>query len=93
MNISRSATGTAILLASVLCFLCFSPSATLVEAKRGDAPHCQEKCLMLHSKRMRQLSAEYPKIANKMKYQDEVETEALNYSRCLTECRELLPIK
>jgi hypothetical protein len=93
MNTSRCTKGTIILLAFVLCFLCGSPLITLAKAMRGDAPHCQEECLARHSERMRQLSEQYLKTGNKMEYQDRVGEEVLQYSRCLTDCREVLPIK
>jgi hypothetical protein len=42
---------------------------------------------------MGRLSEEYLKTKNKMGYQDKIEDEFLNYSRCVTDCREVLPIK
>jgi hypothetical protein len=93
MTTSRCIRGIIILLALVLCFLYLSPASAPGKAKRGDAPHCQEECLGRHSERMRQLSEEYTKTVNRTKYQDGVEEEVLDYSRCLTECREVLPVK
>ena len=93
MNASPYIKGIIILLAFVLCSFYCLPSAAPAKTKRGDAPHCQEECLTHHTDRMRQLSEEYLNTGNKMKYQDGVEEEVLNYSRCLTECRELLPVK
>ena len=93
MNAPRYIKGMMILLAFVLCFLYLSLSVAPAKAKRGDAPHCQEECLGHHSERMRQLSEEYLKTRNRLGYQDEIEEEVLNYSRCLTECREVLPVK
>jgi hypothetical protein len=93
MNLPRIIKGIIILLALVLCFLYVSPTFAPGKAKRGDAPHCQEECLGRHSERMRHLSEEYAKTANRTKYQDGVEEEVPDYSRCLTECREVLPVK
>ena len=93
MNVSRCIKGMIILLSFVLCFFYCSRSTTIAKTKRGDAPHCQEECLTHHADRMGQLSQEYLKTKNKMGYQDRVEEEFLNYSRCVTDCREVLPVK
>ena len=93
MKTSRSIKGMVILLSFVLCFFYCSLSTTIAKTKRGDAPHCQEECLAHHSERMRRLSEEYLKTRNKMGYQDGIEEEFLNYSRCVTDCREVLPVK
>ena len=78
-------------------FLLFSallwPAVVLSKTLRGDDPQCQEECLREHSQKMGKLSEEYAKTGNKMKYQDEVDREVLNYSRCVTNCREVLPVK
>jgi hypothetical protein len=79
-----------VLLLSVAIFL---PARVLADAKRGDEPRCQEECLKEHVDKMKLLSKEYTKIRNKIGYQDQVEIELHNYSRCLTNCRDLLPIK
>ena len=93
MKISRFVTIMIILLVLALSFLTLSPSVARGKAKRGDAPHCQEQCLAHHSEKMRQLSEEYARTTNKMKYQDEVEQVISDYSRCLTECRDMAPVK
>ena len=93
MNPSRWIKGMIILLSFVLCFFYCSLSTTTAGTKRGDAPHCQEECLARHSGRMGQLSEEYLKTRNKAGYQDRIEEEFLSYSRCLTDCREVLPVK
>jgi hypothetical protein len=93
MNVPRRIKGMAILLSFVLFFFYCLLSAATTETKRGDAPHCQEECLARHSGRMGQLSEEYLKTRNKLGYQDRIEAEVLHYSRCLTDCREVLPIK
>ena len=85
--------GMIILLSFVLCFFYCSLSTTTAGTKRGDAPHCQEECLARHSERMGLLAEDYLKTKNKMGYQDRVEEEFLSYSRCLTDCREVLPVK
>jgi hypothetical protein len=79
-----------ILLLSVAFFL---PTGVLADTKRGDEPRCQEECLREHTEKMGLLSEEYAKSRNKPGYQDQVEIELRNYSRCLTNCRGLLPIK
>lgn len=93
MSASRSIKAMIVLLAFALCILCFSLSSTPAMTKRGDVPQCQQECLALHSQRMKQLSDEYMKTGDKMGYQDRVDEEVLSYSRCLTNCRELHPIK
>jgi hypothetical protein len=93
MKTSRSIKGMIILLSFVLCFFYCSLSTTIAKTKRGDAPHCQEECLARHSEGMGQLSQEYLKTRNKVGYQDKIEEEVVNYSRCLTDCREVLPVK
>ena len=82
-----------ILLSSVLCFLFCSFSTAMAKAARGDAPRCQEECLAHHSERMRQLSEEYSRTGSKIEYQDNIKEEVVHYSRCLTACREVLPVK
>jgi hypothetical protein len=42
---------------------------------------------------MKLLSEEYLKAGNKMHYQDAVEDEVSRYLQCLTNCRELIPVK
>jgi hypothetical protein len=79
-------------LLSLFSFLVMVPPA-IAKAKRGEEPQCQEECLAKHSARMKLLSEEYLKIGNKMNYQDAVEDEASRYFHCLTNCRELIPVK
>ena len=86
-------TGLALLWVLLLSVAFFLPSRVLADTKRGDDPRCQEECLKEHVGKMRLLSEEYTKIRNKIGYQDQVEIELHNYSRCLTNCRDLLPIK
>jgi hypothetical protein len=93
MNALRLTKGMIILSSFVLCFFYFSLLVPLAKTNRGDAPQCQEECLARHSERVGQLSEEYLKTGNKLGYQDRIEKEVLNYSRCLTDCREVLPIK
>jgi hypothetical protein len=61
--------------------------------KRGDAPRCQEACLKEHSLRMKRMMKEYVADRNKVKYQERVENELTVYSGCLTNCREVNPVK
>jgi hypothetical protein len=93
MKASHFIKGLIIPLTVALCSFYFVFSAAPAKTKRGDTPHCQEECLTHHREMMGQLSQEYLKTGNKMKYQDGVEEEVVNYSRCLTECREVLPVK
>ena len=68
-------------------------STTIATAKRGEEPRCQEDCLTTHSAGMKLLSQEFLNTGDKMKYQEAVEDEASRYFRCLTNCRELMPVK
>ena len=86
-------TGPVLLWVLLLSVAFFLPIRVLADAKRGDEPRCQEECLKEHADKMKLLSEEYTKIRNRMGYQDQVEIELQNYSHCLTNCRELLPIK
>jgi hypothetical protein len=72
--------------------IAISSSAT-AKAKRGEPPQCQEECMAGHNVRMKLLSEEYAKTGDKMKYQDDVGTETYLYFQCLTNCRELMPVK
>jgi hypothetical protein len=80
-----------IFLSLFLIFMMHSPA--IAKARRGEEPQCQEECLATHAAKMKLLSGEYVKRGDKMKYQDAVEDEASRYSRCLTNCRELMPVK
>jgi uncharacterized protein YpmS len=86
-------TGLAFLWIVAVSEVFFSPADVLAEANRGDEPQCQEGCLTHHSERMGILAQEYMKTRDKSKYQDQVEKELQTYSRCLTNCREVLPVK
>ena len=77
---------------SLFAFLVMALSS-IAKAKRGEEPQCQEECLATHAARMKVLSEEYLKTSNKMNYQDSVENEVSRYSQCLTNCREVIPIK
>jgi hypothetical protein len=92
-TIVRGAAGIVVLSALLLCFFHASPSAAPGTTKVSDTPQCQEVCLRNHSERMKQLAEGYSKSLNRMDFQDKVEEEVRNYSRCLTECRVLLPVK
>lgn len=80
---------------TLLCLLAVIPVVFSTEAlaKRGDEPGCQEECLAVHSERMRLLSEEYTKTGKLVNYQDAVRDEASRYVDCLTNCREVTPIK
>ena len=86
-------TGRVLLWVLLLSVAFLSPTRVLADTKRGDEPRCQEECLREHTEKMGLLSEEYAKSKNKPGYQEQVESELRNYSRCLTNCRELLPVK
>ena len=86
-------TGVALLWVLLLSAPFVSTASVLADAKRGEEPQCQEACLRHHSEKMGLLSREYMQTSDKREYQDQVEKELRNYSLCLTNCREVLPIK
>ena len=81
----------------LVMFICspllLSVCVARAEGKRGEAPQCDEECLAHHNQKMSQLSQEYLKTKDKMSYQDKVQEEVSRYSRCLTDCRQVLPVK
>lgn len=87
---------TVVVLCIVTVLFCFS-SITYSEGqnkvKRGDEPQCQNACLKEHSEKMSELEKSLSKTGNKLAYQNQVEEEENRYARCLTNCRELVPIK
>ncbi len=94
MKTARCFKGIVILLSFAVCFLHCLTNAVAAKERRGDAPQCQEECLARHSQRVGQLSKAYSaKTKSKLEYQDDFEKEVTDYSRCLTNCRELLPVK
>jgi hypothetical protein len=76
-----------------LCFTSMACSQTEDKGKRGDEPQCQKECLKEHSEKMATLEKGLSKTGNKFVYQDQVEQEENRYARCLTNCREVVPIK
>jgi hypothetical protein len=87
---------TKTLIGLVVASLCFSSTAyseTVNKEKRGDAPRCQNECLKEHSEKMAILEKDLSKTGNRFAYQDQVEQEENRYARCLTNCREVVPIK
>jgi hypothetical protein len=87
---------TKTLIGLVVASLCFSSTAhseTVNKEKRGDAPRCQNECLKKHSEKMAMLEKDLSKTGNRFAYQDQVEQEENRYARCLTNCREVVPIK
>jgi hypothetical protein len=87
---------TKTLIGLVVASLCFSSTAyseTENKEKRGDPPRCQNECLKEHSKKMAVLAKDLSKTGNRFAYQDQVEEEENRYARCLTNCREVIPIK
>jgi hypothetical protein len=79
--------------AASLCISSIAYSETQIRGKRGDEPQCQKECLKEHSEKMERLNKEFLKKREKLTYQDRVEEELQSYARCLTNCREVLPVK
>lgn len=79
-----------------LVFLCASITVR-VEAqnkgKRGDEPQCQNACLKEHSEKMALFEKGLSKTGDRFTYQDRIEEEEHRYARCLTNCREVIPVK
>jgi hypothetical protein len=87
---------TKTLIGLVVASLCFSStvySETENKEKRGNAPQCQNECLKEHLEKMAVLEKALSKTGNRFAYQDQVEEEENRYARCLTNCREVIPIK
>jgi hypothetical protein len=76
-----------------LCFSSLACSETENKGKRGDEPQCQLECLKGHSEKMAILEKDLSKTGNRLAYQDHVGQEENRYARCLTNCREVLPVK
>jgi hypothetical protein len=79
--------------AASLCFTSMACSQTANKGKRGDEPRCQNECLKEHSEKMAMLEKSLSKTGDKLAYQKQVEREENRYARCLTNCREVVPIK
>ena len=87
---------TRTLIGFVLASLCFSSLACSQnenKGKRSDELRCQNECLKEHSEKMAMLDKSLSKTRNKFAYQDQVEQEENRYANCLTNCREVIPIK
>jgi hypothetical protein len=87
---------TRTLIGFVLASLCFSSVACSQSEntwKWGDEPRCQNECLKEHSEKMAMHDKSLSETANKFAYQDQVEQEGSRYANCLTNCREVIPIK
>jgi hypothetical protein len=81
------------LLAASACSCSKAYSETQEKPKRGNDPWCQKECLKEHSERMAALEERLSRTGNKLAYQDLVEEEEGRYARCLTNCREVIPVK
>ncbi len=68
-------------------------SETQNRGRRGDEPQCQKECLKEHSEKMATLDKVFSKTGDRFTYQDHVEQEEHRYGRCLTNCREVIPVK
>ena len=83
-----------VLIAILMAIGSLVPSpAAYAKAKRGEEPQCQEECLGEHVRKMKELSHGLLTTGHRMEYQDRVEKETSHYSDCLTNCREVLPVK
>jgi hypothetical protein len=76
-----------------LCISSIAYSETQSRGKRGDEPQCQKECLKEHSEKMATLNKTLSITGNKLVYQDQVEQAEQLYARCLTNCREIIPVK
>jgi hypothetical protein len=76
-----------------LCFTSMACSQTENKGKRGDEPRCQNECLNEHSEKMVMSEKGLSKTGDKLAYQEQVGREEIRYARCLTNCREVVPIK
>jgi hypothetical protein len=85
--------GFIILMAILLCIGLLFPPPSYAKPKRGEEPQCQEECLREHCRTMKELSEGLLKTGNRREYQDLVEQAVSSYSSCLTNCREVLPVK
>jgi hypothetical protein len=84
------------LIGSVLASLCFfsvACSQNENKGKRSDEPRCQNECLKEHSEKMAMFDKSLSETGNKFVYQNQVEQEESHYANCLTNCREVIPIK
>jgi hypothetical protein len=80
-------------LALVLYALPVTMSRADEKAVRGDYPRCQEDCLIRLQNRMTQLSEEYRKVGDRLRYQESVERARLDFDSCVENCKELIPVK
>jgi hypothetical protein len=62
-------------------------------AKRGDFPLCQQECLYTHRQHMERLFERGKHTLNGIPFQEQVDKEVADYSACVTDCRELMPVK
>jgi hypothetical protein len=60
---------------------------------RGDYPKCQQECLSQLEKGMAKASDMLSKDQKRIFYEEQVEKTNLNYNRCITNCKELMPVK
>jgi hypothetical protein len=78
----------------VLFFAGFSSLPIVSYAtKRGDFPRCQEECLHKHRQHMERLIEDGRHTRNGLQFQEQVDREVAEYSACLNDCRELMPVK
>jgi hypothetical protein len=87
-------TGPLLLTTGLLClFTALATSTGHGAAKRGDAPHCQEACLVEHQRHLEKLTRDLEEKRNKFEFQDSVEDAVKEYNRCIEYCREPQPVK
>jgi hypothetical protein len=84
-----------IALTGIILFLTGSSSLSIVSyaAKRGDFPRCQEECFCRHRQHMEKLFEHGKHTQNGIQFQEQVDQEVAEYSACLNDCRELMPVK
>lgn len=76
-----------------LCISSIAYSETQNRGKRGEGPKCQKECLKEHVEKMAVLDKTLSKTGDRLAYQDQVEQAEQLYARCLTNCREVIPVK
>jgi hypothetical protein len=77
----------------VLCISLLLWSSAGGKPTRGDGPVCQEGCLQEHTQKMKKFSEDLARTGDRIAYQDQVEQAEKGYAQCLTNCRELIPVK
>jgi hypothetical protein len=82
-----------VLSALAFCFALATVSNAAEPGKRGDYPQCQKGCLGILTKRMTEISEDYEKTGDKFLYQERVERTRSDYSDCIDNCKQVIPVK